>query len=64
LSVSNAAGLDVVYISGPSDNATFPVSNDVTVAASAFTAGSVSQVNFYADGASIGSDATAPTVSC
>jgi hypothetical protein len=49
-----------VTITSPTNNATFPLGASITINASAVLQGPISSVTFYVDGASIGSDTTAP----
>jgi hypothetical protein len=61
LSVSNAASLTLVYLSSPASGQSYFSPTNVTLNAFARSGGAaVSQVEFFADGARLGSDATAP----
>jgi len=61
LSVSNATGFNLVYISDPPDRAALSSPTNVTIDARAISgSSSVSQVEFFADGMSLGNDDAAP----
>jgi hypothetical protein len=60
LSVSNAVGFHLVYLSAPADHANFTSPTNVTLSAAVRTAATVSLVEFFADGVKIGDDSGAP----
>jgi hypothetical protein len=60
LSASNVANLKLVYLSGPADGQFFTTPTNVTLSASVFSGTPASQVDFYVDGANIGTAASAP----
>jgi hypothetical protein len=60
LSASNVTGLNIAYLSSPADNQVFSSPTNITLSAEVFTAGAVTLVEFYVDGAKIGDDNVAP----
>ncbi len=60
LSVSNATGFTIVSLNAPGEGTRFASPTDVALGASISTAGTVSRIEFYADGVKIGEASSAP----
>jgi Bacterial Ig domain/PKD domain/Carboxypeptidase regulatory-like domain len=60
LSASNVTGLNIAYLSSPADNQAFSSPTNITLSAEVFTAGAVTLVEFYVNGAKIGDASVAP----